>query len=161
MDLARDRSGKDRTRLPNVLMGRSDTTYAGWLDAQDETFGAGIRHATRDPFLGYATALRDSLSDAVSVLNAFHVVQLGPAVLDEIQRRAQQEQLGLRGPTDDPLHTIRGLPSHGVSTAPNGNAPSCLGRGCVADLLVSSVPNNGDVSNGLCSATAEPVPRTD
>lgn len=89
MDLARDRSGKDRARLPNVLMGRSDTTYAGWLDAQDETFGAGIRHATRDPFLGYATALRDSLSDAVSVLNAFHVVQLGPAVLDEIQRTAQ------------------------------------------------------------------------
>ena len=70
-------------------MGRSDTTYAGWLDAQDETFGTGIRHATRDPFLGYATALRDSLSDAVPVLNAFHVVQLGPAVLDEIQRTAQ------------------------------------------------------------------------
>jgi len=31
---------------------------------------------------------------------------------------------------------------------------------CVADLLVSSVPHNGDVS-GPCSATGEPVPRTD
>ena len=34
-----------------------------------------IKSGAVDPFRGYANALRDSLSDAVQVLDAFHVVE--------------------------------------------------------------------------------------
>ncbi len=42
-------------------------------DARDETFRADVKQAALDPFRGYGNALRDSLSDAVQVLDAFHV----------------------------------------------------------------------------------------
>ena len=73
-----------------------------------------IKSAALDPFRGYANALRDSLSDAVQVLDAFHVVKLGTQVVDEVRRRVQQEQLGRRGHRDDPLYKIRGLLRHGL-----------------------------------------------
>jgi Transposase len=66
------------------------------------------------PVRGCANALRDSLSDAVQVLDAFHVVKLGTQVVDEVRRRVQQEQLGRRGHRDDPLYEIRGPLRHGL-----------------------------------------------
>jgi transposase len=58
--------------------------------------------------------LRDGLSDAVAVLDAFHVVKLGTQVLDEVRRRVQQQTLDRRGHRDDPLYKIRGLLRHGA-----------------------------------------------
>ena len=43
------------------------------------------------------------------VLDAFHVVRLGFAPVDDVRRRIQQEQLGHRGRTGDPLYGIRRL----------------------------------------------------
>ncbi len=63
---------------------------------------------------GYANALRDSLPDAVQVLDAFHVVKLGTQVLDEVRRRVQQEQLGRRGHKSDPLLRGRTGPSGSI-----------------------------------------------
>jgi transposase len=114
VDLTRDTDGRMRARLLDLVPGRSGTAYAGWLDHRSEAFRAGIKHAALDPFRGYANALRDSLSDAVQVLDAFHVVKLGTQVLDEVRRRVQQEQLARRGHKDDPLYKIRGLLRHGV-----------------------------------------------
>jgi transposase len=54
------------------------------------------------------------LSDAVQVLDAFHVVKLGTQVVDEVRRRVQQEQLARRGHRDEPLYKIRGLLRHGL-----------------------------------------------
>lgn len=62
-----------------------------------------------DPFRGYATALSTSLPHAVRVLDAFHVVHLGSAAVDDVRRRRQQETLGRRGHRDDPLYRARRL----------------------------------------------------
>jgi transposase len=58
--------------------------------------------------------MRDWLSDAVRVLDAFHVVKLGTQALDEVRCCVQQGQLGRRGHRDDPLYKIRGLLRHGL-----------------------------------------------
>ncbi len=96
VDLTRDEHGCLHARLLDVVPGRSGHAYAGWLQAQTETFIAGIEHAALDRFRGYANALRDQLPDAVAVLDAFHVVKLGTQVVDEVRRRMQQETLGRR-----------------------------------------------------------------
>ncbi len=114
VDLTRDEHGRMRARLLDLVPGRSGTVYATWLGEQTQEFRAGIKHAALDPFRGYANALRDSLSDAVQVLDAFHVVKLGTQVLDEVRRRVQQDTLARRGHKDDPLYKIRGLLRHGA-----------------------------------------------
>ena len=43
------------------------------------------------------------------MLDAFHVVRLGFAAVDEVRRRIQQELTGHRGRKDDPLYLIRRL----------------------------------------------------
>ncbi len=114
VDLSRGKNGQVRARLLDLVPGRSGPAYAGWLTAQTPAFRATVKHAALDPFRGYANALRDHLSDAVQVLDAFHVVKLGTQVVDEVRRRVQQEQLGRRGHKHDPLYKIRGLLRHGV-----------------------------------------------
>jgi transposase len=66
-----------------------------------------VKVATLDPFHGYKNAIDDQLEDAVAVLDAFHVVKLGTAAVDESRRRVQQETLGHRGRKGDPLYGIR------------------------------------------------------
>ena len=114
VDLTRDQNGPVKAGLLDLVLGRSGPAYAAWLDARQPEFRAQIKSAALDPFRGYANALRDSLSDAVQVLDAFHVVKLGTQVVDEVRRRVQQEQLGRRGHRDDPLYKIRGLLRHGL-----------------------------------------------
>jgi len=109
VDLTRDAHGQLHARLLDVVPGRTGTAYASWLNKQPNAFTTGIKHASLDPFRGYANAIRDELPDAVAVLDAFHVVKLGTQVVDEVRRRVQQETLGQRGHKDDPLYKIRGL----------------------------------------------------
>jgi transposase len=66
--------------------------------------------------VGYATALHTALPEATRVLDAFHVVQLGNQVLDEVRRRVQQHQLGHRGHRADPLFQVRRLLRRGADT---------------------------------------------
>jgi transposase len=76
VDLTRDTHGQLHARLLDVVPGRTATAYAGWLKQQPDTFTARIKHASLDPFRGYANAIRDELPDAVAVLDAFHVVKV-------------------------------------------------------------------------------------
>ncbi len=114
VDLTRDADGCPRARLLDVVPGRSGTAYATWLKAQPPGFADGVEHAALDPFRGYANAIRDELPDAVAVLDAFHVVRLGTAVVEEVRRRVQQDTLGHRGHKHDPLYKVRALLRHGV-----------------------------------------------
>jgi transposase len=114
VDLTRDQAGCLHARLLDAVVGRSGTVYRGWLDAQPDGFVDGVETAALDPFRGYANAIRDGLSDAVAVLDAFHVVRLGTQVVDEVRRRVQQDTMGHRGHKHDPLYKIRGLLRHGV-----------------------------------------------
>ncbi len=114
VDLTRDQDGNVRARLLDVVPGRSGTAYSRWLAAQPEGFTATVEHAALDLFRGYANAIRDELPDAVAVLDAFHVVKLGTACVDQVRRRVQQDTLGHRGHKNDPLYKIRGLLRHGA-----------------------------------------------
>lgn len=109
VDLSRDSKGKTRARLLDLVPGRSGAVYAQWLRSRNEAFRAGIAVATLDPFHGYKNALDDELEDAIAVLDAFHVVKLGTAAVDEVRRRVQQEVHGHRGRSGDPLYGIRNV----------------------------------------------------
>lgn len=104
-----DLTRRDTTpaRLLDLVPGRSGKAYADWLSGPGDTFTAGIRTATLDPFRGYSNAIRDELEDATAVLDAFHVVRLGLTAMEQTRRRVQQEQLGHRGRKHDPLYRIR------------------------------------------------------
>jgi transposase len=107
VDLSRDSKGKTRARLLDLVPGRSGAVYADWLKARNDTFREQIKGATLDPFHGYKNALDDQLEDAIAVLDAFHVVKLGTAAVDEVRRRVQQEIHGHRGRKNDPIYGIR------------------------------------------------------
>lgn len=108
-------NGRPCARLPDLVPGRTGTVYADWLAAQGSpAFTAGIRTATLDPFHGYANAIRDQLPEAITVLDAFHVVKLAGQVVDEVRRRVQQDTLGHRGRAGDPLYGIRRTSQIGV-----------------------------------------------
>ena len=107
VDLTRDRHGRTRARLLDLVPGRSGAAYADWLKARNQAFRDGIGVATLDPFMGYKNAIDDQLEDAVAVLDAFHIVKLGTAAVDEVRRRVQQQIHGHRGRKGDPLYGIR------------------------------------------------------
>lgn len=109
VDLSRDQHGRVRARLLDLVPGRSGKAYADWLAERGEGFRGGVKIAALDPFQGYKSAIDDQLEDAVAVLDAFHVVKLGTAAVDECRRRVQQETLGHRGRKGDPLYGIQKL----------------------------------------------------
>lgn len=109
VDLTRDKDGHVRARLLDLVPGRSGEVYTSWLKDRGQQFRAGVEVATLDPFHGYKNAIDDQLEDAVAVLDAFHVVKLGTAAVDEVRRRVQQDIHGHRGRRDDPLYRIRNL----------------------------------------------------
>jgi transposase len=94
-------------RLLDLVEGRSGTALAAWLVDRDEPWRAAVTTASLDPFRGYATALATHLPGTVRVLDPFHVVRLALAAVDDVRRRAQQDQTGHRGRSGDPLYGIR------------------------------------------------------
>jgi len=114
VDLTRDKHGRTRARLLDLVPGRSGPVYARWLDERGEQFKRGVKIAALDPFRGYKNAIDEKLDDARAVLDAFHVTKLGYQALDEVRRRVQQDTLGHRGRKGDPLFGIRQLLTIGV-----------------------------------------------
>ena len=109
VDLTRDQHGHVRARLLDLVPGRSGKAYADWLQARGDPFRRRVQVATLDPFHGYKNAIDDQLGDAISVLDAFHVVKLGGQAVEEVRRRVQQAINGHRGRKGDPLYGIRNL----------------------------------------------------
>ena len=107
VDLTRDDQGRVHARLLDLVPGRSKKAYADWLTARGQEFRRGVEVAALDPFGGYKSAIDDQLEDATAVLDAFHVVKLGTAVVDEVRRRVQQTTTGHRGRSGDPLLGIQ------------------------------------------------------
>ncbi len=91
VDLTRDKDGRVRARLLDLVPGRSGEVYTSWLKDRGDVFRKGVEIATLDPFHGYKNAIDDQLEDAIAVLDAFHVVKLATAAVDEVRRRVQQE----------------------------------------------------------------------
>ncbi|QNP55681.1 ISL3 family transposase [Tessaracoccus defluvii] len=109
VDLTRDKDGHITARLLDLVPGRSGEAYKTWLRDRGDMFRKGVTVATLDPFHGYKNAIDDQLADAIAVLDAFHVVKLGTAAVDQVRRRVQQDIHGHRGRRDDPLYRIRNL----------------------------------------------------
>jgi hypothetical protein len=106
--------GRERAQLLDVVPGRSGSVVQQWISGQDPAWRQQVTTASLDPFRGYATALRTSLPEAVRVLDAFHVVRLGQAAVDDVRRRRQQETLGRRAHREDPLYRGRRLLRRGA-----------------------------------------------
>ncbi|MCI9887723.1 ISL3 family transposase [Micrococcales bacterium 31B] len=101
------RSPHPTARLLELVPGRSEKAYRDWLQTRGEDFRKGVQVATLDPFQGYKNAIDDQVEDATAVLDAFHIVKLAGAAVDDVRRRIQQETLGHRGRKGDPLYGIR------------------------------------------------------
>lgn len=114
VDLSRDKDGRTRARLLDLVPGRSGTVYRDWLKARGKPFRDRVDVATLDPFRDYKNAIDDQLADATAVLDAFHVVKLATQAVDEVRRRVQQDIHGHRGRRDDPLYRIRNILRAGV-----------------------------------------------
>ena len=109
VDLTRDKQGCVQARLLDLVLGRSGEVYKSWLQGRGDAFRKGIKVATLDPFHGYKNAIDDQLTDAAVVVDAFHIVKLGTAAIDDVRRRIQQEIHGHRGRKNDPLYRIRNI----------------------------------------------------
>jgi transposase len=97
----------DRHRLLDVVEGRTAQGVRDWLGARPAPWLAAIATVTLDPYAGYARGLADGLPHADLVVDHFHAVRLANAAVDDIRRRVQQDTLGHRGRSGDPLYRIR------------------------------------------------------
>jgi transposase len=80
-----------------------------WIGQQSDEWVEGIEVATIDAFRGYASAIGEVLPDATLVIDHFHAIRLASTAVSDVRRRVQQDTLGHRGRTGDPLYGIRRL----------------------------------------------------
>jgi transposase len=102
-----DTTGGRPARPLDVVPGRTGSAPSRWLTRQEPAFREQITVASPDPFRGYATALTRCLPAAIRVVDGFHITRLGGQTLTEVRCRVQQQTLGHRGRTGDPLYGIR------------------------------------------------------
>jgi transposase len=96
-------------QLLDVVEGRSASGPNGWLENRDPDWRAAIEWGVLDLSGPYRKTFDDILPNATQVADPFHLVKLANAQLDECRRRVQNETLGHRGRTDDPLYRARRL----------------------------------------------------
>ena len=99
----------DRSRLVEVVPGRSGQVIREWISTRATSWVDGIVVAAIDAFRGYATAIGDVLPEATLVIDHFHAVRLASTAVSDVRRRVRQDTLGHRGRTGDPLYGIRRL----------------------------------------------------
>ncbi|PVY95462.1 transposase [Actinomycetospora cinnamomea] len=100
-------AGQGPARLLDMIPGRSAAAMAGWLAERSPDFRAAVVIVAMDGFGGYKAAAIEALPDAVTVTDPFHVVALCGQKLDLCRQRVQQDTLGHRGRSGDPLYGVR------------------------------------------------------
>jgi transposase len=106
-DLTAVVAGHGPARLLDMVPGRSAAAMSSWLAARTPAFRDQVRIVAMDGFGGYKTAATEVLPDAVTVMDPFHVVALAGHKLDLCRQRVQQDTLGHRGRSGDPLYRVR------------------------------------------------------
>lgn len=106
-DLTAVVAGHGPARLLDMVPGRSAAAMKSWLEARSQAFRDGVRIVAMDGFGGYKNAAVEALPDAVTVMDPFHVVALAGHKLDLCRQRVQQDTLGHRGRSGDPLYRVR------------------------------------------------------
>jgi transposase len=102
----------DRTHRGGIIglaAGRSGACVEGWLDLQTSEFRAAVQVVAIDPSAPYAAGIRRALPGARVVLDHFHLVMLGNAMVTDVRQRALREHLGRRGMKVDPAWAHRRL----------------------------------------------------
>ena len=107
IDLTPTRTRTGPSRLLAVVEGRSKQAFKTWLEARTKTFRDQVEVVAMDGFTGYKTAAVEAIDTVVTVMDPFHVVALVGDKLDRCRQRVQQETLGHRGRSGDPLYGIR------------------------------------------------------
>jgi transposase len=87
---------------------------AGWPGV-GSAGGTPCRRVALDPHAGYRSGLLTGFADRAEralpaptyVVDHFHAIKLANAAIDDIRRRVQQDTLGHRGRSNDPLYRIR------------------------------------------------------
>ncbi|MDQ3146577.1 MAG: ISL3 family transposase [Actinomycetota bacterium] len=97
----------DRVRLLDIVPGRSARAVQDWLGARPSDWLEAIEVVALDPHRGYANGLLTHLGHAEVVIDHFHAVALANRAIDDVRRRVQQDTLGHRGRSGDPLYGIR------------------------------------------------------
>jgi transposase len=100
-------AGHGPARLLDMVPGRSAAAFSGWLAGRDQAFRDRVAIVAMDGFGGYKNAAATALPEAVTVMDPFHVVALAGHKLDLCRQRVQQDTLGHRGRSGDPLYGIR------------------------------------------------------
>jgi hypothetical protein len=98
-----------RGRLLDVVAGRSGRAVHDWLGTRPHDWLAGVGTVAIDPFRGYANGVATHLGHATLVVDPFHAVAVANRAIDDVRRRVQQDTLGHRGRSGDPLYGIRRL----------------------------------------------------
>jgi transposase len=106
-DLTAVVAGQGPARLLDMVPGRSAAAMSGWLAARSQAFREQVQIVAMDGFAGYKNAATTALPDAVTVMDPFHVVALAGHKLDLCRQRVQQDTLGHRGRSGDPLYRVR------------------------------------------------------
>jgi transposase len=101
--------GQVHARLLDLVPGRSGQAYRTWLVERVRSSVPASRSPPSTRSTATKNAVDDQLEDAVAVLDAFHIVKLASAVVDDVRRRVQQETTGHRGRRDDPLYRVRNI----------------------------------------------------
>ena len=107
IDLTPTRTKTGPSRLLAVIEGRSKQAFKSWLEAQTNAFREGVEVVAMDGFTGYKSAAVEAIDTVTTVMDPYHVVALVGDKLDRCRQRVQQETLGHRGRSGDPLYGIR------------------------------------------------------
>ena len=92
-----------------LAAGRSGACVEGWIALQSEEFRAAVKVVAIDPSAPYASGIRRALPEARIVLDHFHLVMLGNAMVTDVRQRVLREQQGRRGMKVDPAWAHRRL----------------------------------------------------
>ena len=107
IDLTPTRTRTGPSRLLAVVEGRSKQAFKTWLEAQTDSFRNRVEIVAMDGFTGYKSAAVEAIDTVTTVMDPYHVVALVGDKLDRCRQRIQQETLGHRGRSGDPLYGIR------------------------------------------------------
>jgi transposase len=97
----------DRRIVIDLIEGRAGADLRRWLLSQPGGWLKAVKVVATDLTDAYRAGMTGLLDHARKVADPFHVVRVAQRCLDAIRRRVQNEQLGHRGRTDDPLYKIR------------------------------------------------------
>ena len=95
--------------LIDLIEGNAAADLRRWTENAHRPWLEGIEVVATDLAESFRAGLSPHLSRARRVADPFHVVRVGNRCVDKVRRRVQNETLGHRGRTRDPLYRIRKL----------------------------------------------------